>query len=55
MTYTGKLFIVQARPETVRSRGQVMERYTLHSQGKIIAEGCCYRSSHRRGSGESHP
>src|SRR5699024_12166539 len=37
--HTGKLFIVQARPETVRSRGQVMERYTLHSQGKIIAEG----------------
>ena len=30
---TGKLFIVQARPETVRSRGQVMERYTLHSTG----------------------
>ncbi len=28
--HTGKLFIVQARPETVRSRGQVMERYTLH-------------------------
>ena len=26
--HTGKLFIVQARPETVRSRGQVMERYT---------------------------
>ena len=24
--HTGKLFIVQARPETVRSRGQVMER-----------------------------
>ena len=37
---TGKLFIVQARPETVRSRGgKVMERYTLHGQGKIIAEG----------------
>ncbi|SQB39512.1 phosphoenolpyruvate synthase [Citrobacter koseri] len=32
--HTGKLFIVQARPETVRSRGQVMERYTLHAQGK---------------------
>ena len=47
--HTGKLFIVQARPETVRSRGQVMERYTLHSQGKIIAEGR-YRSSHRCGS-----
>ena len=37
--HTGKLFIVQARPETVRSRGQVMERYTLHAQGQIIAEG----------------
>ncbi|MGU0056663.1 PEP/pyruvate-binding domain-containing protein [Enterobacter hormaechei] len=37
--HTGKLFIVQARPETVRSRGQVMERYTLHAQGKIVAEG----------------
>lgn len=37
--HTGKLFIVQARPETVRSRGKVMERYTLHAQGKIIAEG----------------
>uniref|UniRef100_UPI002A189A3F PEP/pyruvate-binding domain-containing protein n=1 Tax=Cronobacter sakazakii TaxID=28141 RepID=UPI002A189A3F len=37
--HTGKLFIVQARPETVRSRGQVMERYTLHSQGKVVAEG----------------
>ncbi|UMX58552.1 hypothetical protein MJ391_16880 [Escherichia coli] len=37
--HTGNRFIVQARPETVRSRGQVMERYTLHSQGKIIAEG----------------
>lgn len=31
---TGKLFIVQARPETVRSRGQVMERYTLHAEAK---------------------
>ncbi len=30
--HTGKLFIVQARPETVRSNGQVMERYTLQGQ-----------------------
>lgn len=44
-----KLFIVQARPETVRSRGQVMERYTLHSQGKIIAEGRAI--GHRIGAG----
>lgn len=34
--HTGKLFIVQARPETVRSRGQVMERYTLHAQGRSL-------------------
>ena len=47
--HTGKLFIVQARPETVRSRGQVMERYTLHSQGKIIAEGRAI--GHRIGAG----
>ncbi|HAK2656710.1 TPA: phosphoenolpyruvate synthase [Salmonella enterica] len=40
---------VQARPETVRSRGQVMERYTLHAQGKIIAEGRAI--GHRIGAG----
>lgn len=27
--HSGKLYIVQARPETVRSNGQVMERYHL--------------------------
>lgn len=37
--YIGKLFIVQARSEIVRLRGQVMERYTLYLQGKIIVEG----------------
>src|SRR5471030_1679772 len=37
--HTGQLFIVQARPETVRSRGQVMERYQLASRGKILIEG----------------
>ncbi|MBF4642243.1 phosphoenolpyruvate synthase [Cronobacter sakazakii] len=47
--HTGKLFIVQARPETVRSRGQVMERYTLHSQGKVVAEGRAI--GHRIGAG----
>ena len=47
--HTGKLFIVQARPETVRSRGQVMERYTLHAQGQIIAEGRAI--GHRIGAG----
>jgi pyruvate,water dikinase len=37
----GKLYIVQARPETVKSRAnlQKLERYTLKKQGTILAEG----------------
>ncbi|MBQ4860376.1 phosphoenolpyruvate synthase [Pseudoalteromonas sp. MMG013] len=37
----GKLYIVQARPETVRSNedSNVMERFQLKSQSKVIAEG----------------
>ncbi|WP_438765637.1 phosphoenolpyruvate synthase [Kushneria sp. TE3] len=37
--HTGELLIVQARPETVRSRKQVMERYHLKSRGPVVAEG----------------
>nr|WP_140918841.1 phosphoenolpyruvate synthase [Limnobaculum xujianqingii] len=37
--HSGKLYIVQARPETVRSNEQVMERYQLHKRGDILAEG----------------
>ncbi|WP_367395443.1 phosphoenolpyruvate synthase [Pantoea sp. Ep11b] len=47
--HTGKLFIVQARPETVRSNGQVMERYTLQGQGSVVAEGRAI--GHRIGAG----
>ena len=37
---TGELCILQARPETVKSRkSQVMERYHLHKRGNIIVEG----------------
>ena len=38
---TGKLYIVQARPETVKSRGRAaqIERYTLNEHGKVISEG----------------
>ncbi len=37
---SGKLFIVQARPETVMSReGQVIERYVLKENGKVIVDG----------------
>ena len=48
--HTGKLFIVQARPETVRSNGQVMERYTLLGKGKVVVEGRAI--GHRIGAGE---
>lgn len=37
----GKLYIVQARPETVRSREdiQVIERFQLHGKAKVVCEG----------------
>ncbi|MBY4677830.1 phosphoenolpyruvate synthase [Marinobacterium arenosum] len=47
----GQLYIVQARPETVKSRSEtnVIERYLLKETGKVVAEG---RSvGHRIGSG----
>lgn len=38
---SGKLYILQARPETVKSRDnkQVIERYTLLDKGPILTEG----------------
>lgn len=38
---TGKLYIVQARPETVKSRGRAtqIERFHLRARGKVLAEG----------------
>jgi pyruvate,water dikinase len=38
---TGKLYIVQARPETVKSRGGAtqIERFHLKARGEVIAEG----------------
>ena len=37
----GKLYIVQARPETVESRSSdtVMERYALKAKGRVLAQG----------------
>jgi len=37
----GKLYILQARPETVKSRSnnQCIERYTLKTKGTVLAEG----------------
>lgn len=39
--HTGKIYIVQARPETVKSRSKknVMERYILKETGKVLCEG----------------
>jgi pyruvate,water dikinase len=38
---TGKLYIVQARPETVKSRARSMqlERYLLSARGEVLVEG----------------
>jgi pyruvate,water dikinase len=36
----GKLYIVQARPETVQSRtGQVLERYSITERAEVLTEG----------------
>ncbi len=47
---TGRLYILQARPETVQSRaGRTLQRYTLKDRGKVLASG---RSiGHRIGAG----
>ncbi|CAQ83994.1 MULTISPECIES: phosphoenolpyruvate synthase [Photorhabdus] len=47
--HNGKLYIVQARPETVRSNQKVMERYQLNERGRILVEGRAI--GHRIGSG----
>ena len=38
---TGRLYILQARPETVKSRGKAtqIERYSLSRRGDVVAEG----------------
>jgi len=38
---TGEIFILQARPETVKSqqKGQIEQRYKLHGSSTILAEG----------------
>lgn len=47
--HNGRLYIVQARPETVRSNQQVMERYQLKDQGLVLVEGRAI--GHRIGAG----
>jgi pyruvate,water dikinase len=47
---TGRIYVLQARPETVQSRaGRTLQRYSLKGKGRVLAEG---RSiGHRIGSG----
>ncbi|NJD30947.1 MAG: phosphoenolpyruvate synthase, partial [Gammaproteobacteria bacterium] len=47
---TGRIYILQARPETVQSRaGRTLQRYTLKTKGKVLVSG---RSiGHRIGAG----
>lgn len=47
--HNGRLYIVQARPETVRSNQQVMERYKLKDRGQVLVEGRAI--GHRIGAG----
>ena len=49
--HTGKLYILQARPETVKSRAHAtqVERYTLGARGQVLAEGRAI--GHKIGSG----
>ncbi|MFG0737034.1 phosphoenolpyruvate synthase [Proteus terrae] len=47
--HNGRVYIVQARPETVRSNQQVMERYQLNESGSVIIEGRAI--GHRIGTG----
>ncbi|OAJ33675.1 phosphoenolpyruvate synthase [Piscirickettsia salmonis] len=35
----GRLYILQARPETVQSQAQVIERYQLKEQGAVLSSG----------------
>jgi pyruvate, water dikinase len=48
---TGRLYILQARPETVKSRGKPtqIERYTLSQRGEVVCEGRAI--GHKVGSG----
>ena len=49
--HTGKLYILQARPETVKSRASAtqIERYTLLQRGDVLSEGRAI--GHKIGSG----
>ncbi len=47
--HTGRIYILQARPETVRSRSTTIERFHLGQRGDVLAEGRAI--GHRIGAG----
>ncbi len=49
--HSGRLYILQARPETVRSRARTLERYTLTRRGTVLAEGRAI--GHKIGAGKA--
>ena len=52
---TGKIYILQARPETVQSRvGRTVQRFSLKGKSKVLVERSLDRSTHRRGPGPHH-
>lgn len=48
----GRLYIVQARPETVQANQQVTERFRLEQAGEVLAEGRAI--GHKIGAGTVH-
>ncbi|EQD63189.1 pyruvate water dikinase [mine drainage metagenome] len=46
---TGRIYILQARPETVRSRNTTIERFHLGQRGAVLVEGRAI--GHRIGAG----
>ncbi len=46
---TGKIYILQARPETVQSRaGRTIQRFTLKGRSTVLVERSQHRPAHRR-------
>ena len=53
---TGKIYILQARPETVQSRaGRTIQRFSLKSsRSRVLASGSQHRTAHRLRSRACH-
>ena len=53
---TGKIFILQARPETVQSRaGRTIQRFALKARSRVLATGRSIGQTNRLRAGARHP